>query len=235
MVLQDDLGHDDVTFTNGNSVNSDVTGNITATAQQGIILDRHYVHWHCSPTRRTFLTGRLPLHHSEFLSAVNGDDIDLRWTTIAQKLKPAGYATYWYGKGHTGYKSFNHLPLQLGFDAFTGFLGGAQDHFSTGRWQGNCPLTPANDSYCATLYGGMAHATLVDYDATAPNAKPLFFYLPWQNVHAPYEAPVAWQGDVLRGMLAATDAALGNIVDTLKTKGMWANSVIFYSADNGGT
>eukprot|EP01050_Picozoa_sp_SAG11_P023362 SAG11_NODE_4673_length_1812_cov_1.518389_3_plen_138_part_01 len=61
----------------GNDANLDVTGNITAAAKEGIILHRLYVHWHCSPTRRTFLTGRLPLHHSEFLSAVTtGDDID---------------------------------------------------------------------------------------------------------------------------------------------------------------
>eukprot|EP01047_Picozoa_sp_COSAG01_P113758 COSAG01_NODE_42460_length_439_cov_60.761765_1_plen_49_part_10 len=38
--------------------------------------------------------------------------------------------TPYVGKGHTGYKSFHHLPLQLGFDAFEGFLGGAQDHFA---------------------------------------------------------------------------------------------------------
>eukprot|EP01043_Picozoa_sp_COSAG02_P007254 COSAG02_NODE_215_length_28614_cov_43.077047_3_plen_206_part_00 len=55
MFLQDDLGHDDVAF-NGNEVNIDVTGNITAVARAGIILKRHYVHWHCSPTRRSFLT-----------------------------------------------------------------------------------------------------------------------------------------------------------------------------------
>ena len=40
-----------------------------------------------------------------------------------------------FGKGHTGYKSFNHLPLQLGFDKFAGFLGGAQSHFATKRWE----------------------------------------------------------------------------------------------------
>ena len=45
--LQDDLGHDDVSFTNGNPVNMDVTGNITAAAKEGIILKRHYIHWHC--------------------------------------------------------------------------------------------------------------------------------------------------------------------------------------------
>ena len=37
-----------------------------------------------------------------------------------------GYSTFWFGKGHTGYKSFYHLPLQLGFDRFAGFLGGGE-------------------------------------------------------------------------------------------------------------
>ena len=218
MFLQDDLGHDDVAFY-GNKVNADVTNSITAAASQGIVLNRHYVHWHCSPTRRTFLTGRLPLHHSEFLSdSSTGDDIDLRWTTIAQKMKQAGYMAYWYGKGHTGYKSFNHLPLQLGFDAFTGFLGGAGDHFTVPKWGGNCPLDPKNDTYSASLYGELALATLAAYDPRAADAKPLFFYLPWQNVHAPYQADTPWTGDVLRGMLSSTDHALGNIVASLKAK-----------------
>jgi len=172
MFLQDDLGHDDVAFY-GNEVNLDVTGNITAAARAGIILNRHYVHWHCSPTRRSFLTGRLPLHHSEFLSSVStGDDIDLRWTTIAEKVKPAGYKTYWFGKGHTGYLSFNHLPLQLGFDEFYGFLGGAMNHFGGARWEGNCPWE--NTSYSATLFGDLARETLEGYNPSAADAKPLF-------------------------------------------------------------
>ena len=60
MFLQDDLGHDDVAF-NGNKVNLDVTSHITAAAEEGIVLKRHYVHWHCSPTRRSFLTGKRTL------------------------------------------------------------------------------------------------------------------------------------------------------------------------------
>jgi hypothetical protein len=54
-------------------------------------------------------------------------------------------------------------------------------------------------------------------------------------MHAPYQAPKDWTGDVLRGMLSATDAALGAMVQTLKRKDMWSNTVILYSADNGGT
>jgi arylsulfatase A-like enzyme len=131
--------------------------------------------------------------------------------------------------GHTGYKSFNHLPLQLGFDRFAGFLGGAQSHFGAARWEGNCPWS--NASYSAEVYGDLALETLNAYSA-APDAKPLFFYLPWQNVHAPYQAPPEWDGDVLRGMLASTDAALGGVVHALKAKAMWDRSVIFYCADN---
>ena len=36
-------------------------------------------------------------------------------------------------------------------------------------------------------------------------------------------------------MLAATDAEMGAMIRVLKAKGMWANTVMFYSADNGGT
>jgi hypothetical protein len=96
--------------------------------------------------------------------------------------------------------------------------------------------TPPNFHPTHTSHAGaMAHEALLAYDPAAADPPPLFFYLPWQNVHAPYEAPLAWEGDVLRGMLAATDAALGNIITALKTKQMWANTVVFYSADNGGT
>ena len=143
-----------------------------------------------------------PLPSHRYLSDVTeGDDMDLRWAIIGHKMQQAGYKTHWYGKGHTGYKSWQHLPQQLGFDDFVGFLGGAQDHFASKRWVGNCPFDDFNETYSADLYGSHALRTLEEYDADAPDAKPLFFYLPWQNVHAPYQAPHDWTGDVLRGML----------------------------------
>lgn len=62
-------------------------------------------------------------------------------------MREAGYATHWYGKGHTGYKSWRHLPQQLGFDDFVGFLGGAQDHFSAERWGLLCAWA----EFCASI------------------------------------------------------------------------------------
>ena len=138
-VLQDDLGHYDVAF-NGNTNASMVTSNITALANDGIILKHHYVHWHCSPTRRSFLSGRLPVHHHEQLSGVATDDLDLRYTYISAKLKSAGYTNHWYGKGHTGYMSMKHLPTQRGFDHFMGFLSGSQSYTSDDRWEDDHPV-----------------------------------------------------------------------------------------------
>ena len=56
-------------------------------------------------------------------------------------------------------------------------------------------------------------------------------------MHAPYDAPHDWpaSADVLRGMLASTDAWVGRLLGALKDKGMWERTVLLYSADNGGT
>ena len=60
-------------------------------ANTGIRLLNHYSHWHCSPSRRSFLTGRLPIHHGEQLSGDTTDDIDLRMNWISDRLASAGY------------------------------------------------------------------------------------------------------------------------------------------------
>ena len=94
-MLQDDLGFNDVGFTSGTpSTEPAATANITALARSGIVLRQHYVHWHCSPSRRSFLTGRLPIHHGELLSDIDTDDIDLRWSWISDKRRARAASSY---------------------------------------------------------------------------------------------------------------------------------------------
>jgi len=245
-LLQDDLGHYNVAF---NSDRSDkpsadvasVSPQLTGLAKQGIILDRHYTHWHCSPTRRSLLTGRLPLHHGEKLSGIATDDIDLRWKTIGQKLEAAGYRCHWYGKGHTGYKSMSHLPVRLGFSAgHVGFLSGMMSYTGTARWREEAPFS--SSEYSTDLYGQAAVRAL---DAHDPAAAPIFLYLPWQAVHTPYTPPPGWNASeqqcdgyadacVLYGMLQRADAFVGQLVSLLHSKGMWGSTIVVFSADNGG-
>lgn len=231
VILQDDLGHHD-TGIYGNEQAESYTGNITALARSGIVLGNHHVHWHCSPTRRSFLTGRLPLHHSERLSSLDSDDIDLRWSWLTDKLKQAGYVSHWYGKGHTGYKSMNHLPSRHGFNGgVVFFLAGSGSYIDMPHWGGEMPL-PANSTYSTDLFGSLAVRAVREHDPTVP----FFLYLPFQSVHTPYDLPPDTAGCMSRiaCMLRDTDRWIGELVLALKDKGMYEKTLIVYSADNGG-
>ena len=61
---------------------------------------------------------------------------------------------------------------------------------------------------------------------------PLFVYLPWQNVHEPYQNPPDWTDDTLRGMMWAADIYMGRIVALLKQKKMYDHTLILYTADS---
>ena len=78
-MLADDLGwHDTSVYGDQSPATRKATHNLTELANAGVRLSHHYVHWHCSPSRRSFITGRSPLHHGEQLSNIDTDDIDLR-------------------------------------------------------------------------------------------------------------------------------------------------------------
>ena len=69
----------------------------------------------------------------------------------------------------------------MGFLNFTGYLGGAQSYYGPGRWSDGLPLNTTE--YSCDLYGGKALEVLRGHDP----ATSLFMYLPWQNVHEPYQ------------------------------------------------
>ena len=89
---------------------------------------------YCSPTRTGLTTGR---YQTRFGHEFNGSGstsegkpvgLPLSETTIANRLKSAGYATGLVGKWHLGSAPEFH-PQQRGFDEFFGFLGGAHSYF----------------------------------------------------------------------------------------------------------
>lgn len=61
-------------------------------------MDWQYTFKYCSPTRSSFLSGRLPYHVNQAnraYSAVGG--VDIRMTILPEHLKAAGYGTHQIG------------------------------------------------------------------------------------------------------------------------------------------
>ena len=74
-------------------------------------------------------------------------------------------------------------------------------------------------------------------------STPLFLYTPFQAVHAPIEVPAKWVAPYTHldpnrqqfaGMLAALDAAMGRIQAALTARGMWRDTLLIFTTDNGG-
>ena len=111
MLLMDDFGWANVGFHAKNS-SEVVTPNLDALAEGGVLLERHYVHKFCSPTRSALQTGRAPIHVNVLNSPLNQHNprdpiggfmgAPRNMTGIAEKLKAAGYATHFSGKWDAG-------------------------------------------------------------------------------------------------------------------------------------
>ena len=242
-VLVDDWGHADVSFRNP----AISMPNFQDLADNGLILNRHYVFKYCSPSRASFLTGRWP-HHAHQYNINYGIQLgaNINMTMLPAKLKTAGYKTHMVGKWHEGYFDPAYLPINRGFDTSSGFLNGGEDHMNQKRacavdfWKNN-DVDSRNGTYDAYHY----RSDLTDIFNNHNTEDPFFLYLPLHNVHSPFQAPDEWLNvypknstcDIRRtyqAMVSVADNITGHVVEWLKKKKMWDNTLIVVSADNGG-
>ena len=99
------------------------TPNIDKLADEGMMFMDHYAQASCTAGRAAFLLGQYPMRTGLSMVGLPGSehgitDVD---PTLAQLLKPHGYATGQFGKNHFGDKD-RHLPTMHGFDEFYGIL-----------------------------------------------------------------------------------------------------------------
>lgn len=77
---------------------------LTHAQAEGVELDRHYTYQWCSPTRSSFISGRLPIHIAYNVGGMckAAEGIPRRMTGLGTKLKSVGYRTVHYGKVREG-------------------------------------------------------------------------------------------------------------------------------------
>ena len=93
-----------------------------AITKDGIRLTHHMAYLYCSPSRRSFLSGRFPNHINTAQAEICSNYLPLQFTLLPARLKAVGYATHMVGKGHLGYMTTDHMPINRGFDSHIGFL-----------------------------------------------------------------------------------------------------------------
>ena len=118
---------DDIGITNLSCYSDGLMGyrtpNIDRIASEGMRFTDSYGQQSCTAGRAAFITGQNPYRTGLTKVGMPGADIGLQAEdpTIAELLKPLGYATGQFGKNHFGDKN-KYLPTVHGFDEFFGNL-----------------------------------------------------------------------------------------------------------------
>ena len=99
------------------------TPNIDRIAKEGMMFTDYYAEQSCTAGRASFLTGQSGLRTGLTKVGLPGATLGLRKEdpTVAELLKPLGYATGQFGKNHLGDRN-EFLPTVHGFDEFYGNL-----------------------------------------------------------------------------------------------------------------
>src|SRR5947208_605750 len=99
------------------------TPNIDRVANEGVAFTDYYGQQSCTAGRAAFITGQNPVRTGLTKVGLPGATVGLQAEdpTIAELLKPLGYATGQFGKNHLGDRD-EYLPTVHGFDEFFGNL-----------------------------------------------------------------------------------------------------------------
>jgi len=157
--MADDVGWNDVSY-NRNITAADAaaaggriesyTPNIDALARGGIRLDQHTTDFMCTPSRCSFLTGRLPVHvqQGQAFPETPSAGIPRNMTTIAAKMTSAGYSSHAVGKWDAGIATPTHTPVGRGFATGLSYA----EHMI--------------DTYTQSIFPGGTACTLIDPNIT---------------------------------------------------------------------
>ncbi|KAL8618779.1 hypothetical protein ACOMHN_000207 [Nucella lapillus] len=247
MIVVDDLGWNDVDWRDS-SLHTPVLRQLAA---QGVVLNQSYVQPVCSPSRAAFLSGFYPYHmglQHDSLRATQKAYMPGNITTLPQHLQKLGYRTHMAGKWHLGFCNWQYTPTYRGFDSFVGFYNAIQDYYThIGHHKGydfrhnKDVYYKANGTYSAFIFTQYIEQVIAQHNLS----EPLFVYLPYQSVHGPLQVPQSYVDrycshihDTDRrskcAMIAALDEGIGNVTRALRKRGIFDDTLLLVTTDNGG-
>lgn len=226
------------------------TPNLDAMAAGGVRFTNGYVSCPvCSPTRAGLITGRYQQRFGHEFNPGGAADaaasfgLPLSETTIASRLRSAGYATGMVGKWHLGYRP-GYMPTDRGFDEFFGFLGGAHQYFAAQTPDAANPIMRGTKQAQESEYLTDAFAREAVAFIERHKSEPFFLFLTFNAVHGPLQAPRNYENrfpDIkdqkrrtFAAMLSALDDAVGHTLRAVRDSGLDEDTLVFFVSDNGG-
>jgi arylsulfatase len=240
------------------------TPNIDRIAREGMMFTDYYAEQSCTAGRSTFITGQCTLRTGLSKVGIPGATVGLqaRDATIAELLKPMGYATGQFGKNHLGDRD-EYLPTNHGFDEFFGNLyhlnaeEDPENHFypqdpdfrkrfgprgvlktsSDGKIEDTGPLTKKR---METIDDETSAAAIDFMQRQARANKPFFCWFNSTRMHFRTHVRAAHRDkpgldsrtEYADGMIEH-DAIIGQVLKAVDDLGIANDTIVIYTTDNG--
>jgi arylsulfatase len=241
------------------------TPNIDRVANEGVAFTDYYGQQSCTAGRAAFICGQNPVRTGLTKVGMPGATVGLQAEdpTIAELLKPLGYATGQFGKNHLGDRD-EYLPTVHGFDEFFGNLyhlnaeeepelpdypkdpafkkkfgpRGVLHCLSDGK--GGQKITdtgPLTIKRMETIDEEITDRAIAWMEKQVKDDKPFFLWYNSTAMHFRTHLAAKNRGksgqDDYSDRMVTHDEQIGQILDKLDELGIADNTIVMYSTDNG--
>lgn len=236
LVFCDDLGYGDIEPYGGTIP----TPALNRMAAEGLLATDFYAPANlCTASRAGFLTGRYPVRTGLAYEVIlEGDDrgLPLSERTIAQALKPAGYASGLFGKWHLGHMGPAWLPTNYGFDRFTGIPYSHDmspvELYEADAATGTVSSEPADFPNLQQQFYAAAERFIEEN-----RERPFLVVLALSAPHLPEYPSAAFKGTSEAGpygdVVREIDSIVGRLLDHLTALKLERDTVVLFTSDNG--
>ncbi|MCT4643505.1 MAG: arylsulfatase [Carboxylicivirga sp.] len=237
------------------------TPNIDRIADEGAMFTDWYAQQSCTAGRAAFVLGQHPFRTGLLTIGMPGSKqgIQDNQATIAELLKPLGYTSGQFGKNHLDDRD-EHLPTNHGFDEFYGNLyhlnaeeepetyyypkdkafhekygpRGVIRSSSDGPIRDTGPMTRKR---METADDEFTDAAIEFIEKAHKEGKPFFVWLSATRMHVWTRLKKESVGVTGIGLypdgMVEHDKQIGRVLDKLEELGIYDNTMIMYSTDNG--